>query len=78
MGPFLRDGPIWNHRDNLRHTNSDPNSLGQSVVVKVLLEARGRSQLSQRWNSVGGCQSVSQDGGKLKSQDPGRAGTGQS
>lgn len=40
MGPFLRDSPVWNHKDHLRHTSSDPISPCQPVVVKVLLEAR--------------------------------------
>lgn len=54
MCPFLRDSPVWDHRGNLRPTNSDLVSLCQPEAVKMLLEARDRSQLSQKWNIVEG------------------------
>lgn len=54
MCPFLRDSPVWDHRGNLRPINSDPMSLCQPAAVKVLLEGRDRSQLSQKLNIVEG------------------------
>lgn len=52
MCPFLRDSLLWDYRDNLRPTNSGPISLCQPAAVKVLLAARDRSQLIQKWDIV--------------------------
>lgn len=53
MRLFLRDSPVWDHRDNLRPADSVPISLYQPSAVKVLLEARNRSHLSPKMEFSG-------------------------